>query len=109
MRFLVDNQLPGALARALSARGEDCRHVLDVGVAQATDPEIWRYADENDLVLISKDDDFVRLATQPAARARLIWVRIGNCRNADLLTRIDWVWNQVRTALDAGDRIVEIR
>lgn len=109
MRFLVDNQLPAALARALSARGEDCRHVLDVGLAQATDPEIWRYCGENGLVLISKDDDFVRLATEPGSHARFIWVRMGNCRNADLLTTIDRVWHQVRTALDAGDRLIEIR
>lgn len=109
MRFLVDNQLPAVLARALSARGEDCRHVLDVGLAQATDPEIWSYAGQNDRILISKDDDFVRLATQPLAGTRLVWVRIGNCRNANLLARIASVWNQVRTALDAGDRVVEIR
>ena len=34
MRFLVDNQLPAALARWLTAQGHDAIHVLDVALAQ---------------------------------------------------------------------------
>ena len=30
MKFLVDNQLPKALARFLASRGVDCQHVRDV-------------------------------------------------------------------------------
>lgn len=33
MKFLVDNQLPAALARSIAARGHEGSHVLDVGVA----------------------------------------------------------------------------
>ncbi len=32
MKLLVDNQLPPALARFLTANGFDCRHVLDIGL-----------------------------------------------------------------------------
>ena len=44
MRFLVDNQLPVALARFLTSAGSESLHVIDVGLAQASDSEIWRYA-----------------------------------------------------------------
>ncbi|MGA2986172.1 MAG: DUF5615 family PIN-like protein [Terriglobia bacterium] len=37
MRFLVDNQLPLALARFLAARGCDCEHVMDVGLGSASE------------------------------------------------------------------------
>ena len=40
MRFLVDNQLPAALVRFLTSRGAECQHVLDIGLAEATDIEI---------------------------------------------------------------------
>lgn len=36
MKLLVDNQLPVALARMLSANGRDRRHVLDLGMETAT-------------------------------------------------------------------------
>jgi predicted nuclease of predicted toxin-antitoxin system len=42
VRFLVDAQLPPALARALSERGYVAEHVADVGLLSATDAEIVR-------------------------------------------------------------------
>ena len=56
MRFLVDNQLPIALARFLAARGCDCGHVMDLGLGSETDSVIWHYAHENELIVISKDE-----------------------------------------------------
>ncbi|MFZ0964485.1 MAG: DUF5615 family PIN-like protein [Terriglobia bacterium] len=44
MRFLVDYQLPIALARFLAARGWDCDHVMDLGLGSASDSAIWHYA-----------------------------------------------------------------
>ena len=41
MRFLVDNQLPVALATLLRAQGHEAEHVLELGLAQGTDnPEL---------------------------------------------------------------------
>ena len=58
MKCLVDNQLPPSLARFLTERGVDSQHVVDVGMEEASDPAIWRYAAQQNRVLISKDDDF---------------------------------------------------
>ncbi len=44
MRFLVDAQLPQALARSLTAEGHDAEHVADVGLSAAQDKVIWDYA-----------------------------------------------------------------
>jgi hypothetical protein len=41
MKFLVDNQLPLALARFLSANGIESQHVLDIGLDAASDQTIW--------------------------------------------------------------------
>ncbi|MGI8741194.1 MAG: DUF5615 family PIN-like protein [Bryobacteraceae bacterium] len=70
MKFLVDNQLPAALARFLATRGVDCQHVLDIGLGDASDAEIWEHAGWNDCVVISKDEIFstwrTRLRPNPA-------------------------------------------
>ena len=65
MKFLVDNQLPTALARFLASRGVECRHVLDINVGVATDASIWDYASRNDFVVVSKDEDFLYMANVP--------------------------------------------
>lgn len=109
MTFLVDNQLPGALARFLTALGVESHHVLDLGLGQASDIEIWRYASEHRMTLISKGEDFFHLAGRPAASVQLVWVRLGNCRREKLLRAIESVWPRVEACLAAGDQVVEIR
>lgn len=72
MNFLIDNQLPPALARFI--RDElhaSATYVADVGMRDASDKEVWIYASKNDMVLVSKDEDFANTALQ-AATAKLI-------------------------------------
>ena len=108
MRFLIDNQLPGALSKFLASRDCDCIHVIDVGLGQASDHEIWRYACEHDRTVITKDEDFLHLAVKEPQTA-LIWVRFGNCRTAKLLAEFDRLWPRIVASLKAGDRVIEIR
>jgi predicted nuclease of predicted toxin-antitoxin system len=109
VKFLVDNQLPVALARDLQTRGFDCQHVLEVGLAEASDTEVCRYADQQGRVIISKDEDFLHLANRPEAATRVLWVRLGNCRTSTLIAAFEEFWPIVESCLKAGDRIIEIR
>lgn len=109
MRFLVDNQLPFALARFLAARCESSQHVSDIGLAQATDVQVWHYASVTSAILISKDGDFPHYASLPHATARLVWVRLGNCRTQILIEAIDRQWWEISSAFGSGDRVIEIR
>ncbi len=106
MKFLVDNQLPPALARFISEDlGVEARHVADIGLRDA---DVWSYASENDFVLIPKDDDFVSLYSKTPS-ARLLWVRLGNCRRAFLLTVFRKQWPRILERFDQGDRFIELR
>jgi len=109
VKFLVDNQLPKALAKLLASRGHDARHVLDVGLDAASDSEIWKYAAANSLALITKDEDFFQRACQPGALVQVVWVRMGNCRKPTLLATFESVLPNLEAALQAGHRVVEIR
>ena len=44
MRFLIDAQLPLALARLLEGHGHIAEHVADIGYRHADDSPIWTYA-----------------------------------------------------------------
>ena len=109
MKFLVDNQLPAALARFLSSRGIDCEHVVDVDLGSATDATIWDYASLNDCVVITKDEDFLYLANSGLSHARLIWIRFGNCRTKVLLESVALLWPKIEAGLRAGERVIELR
>jgi predicted nuclease of predicted toxin-antitoxin system len=109
VKFVVDNQLPVTLARYLEARGFDGQHVLEIGLAEAEDAEICRYAESQDRVVISKDEDFIYQAKRPTSKVRVVWVRLGNCRTPALLAAFERSWFDIESCLNAGDRIIELR
>jgi predicted nuclease of predicted toxin-antitoxin system len=107
VRFLVDAQLPPALARRIEALGHAAEHVADCGLASAPDPQIGHYAAATGAVIVTKDEDFaVRqiLHSGPA----VVWLRIGNTRRAALLRRIDVEFPSIVSALERGEMLVEV-
>jgi predicted nuclease of predicted toxin-antitoxin system len=109
VKFLIDNQLPVTLANWLASRGHETFHVLGVGLAQAKDPEIWNYAAVHSCVIVTKDEDFVRLATLREESVNVIWVRLDNCRTTVLLAAFDSLLPQMLSGLESGARLIEIR
>ncbi len=109
MKFLVDNQLPPALARFITQElRTEALHVVDVGLRESTDAALWSYVSANGFVLISKDEDFVTLYSKTPS-AGLLWVRLGNCRRAFLLEVFKKQWQRILERFEYGERFVELR
>jgi predicted nuclease of predicted toxin-antitoxin system len=110
MKLLVDNQLPLALARFLAASGFECQHVQDIGMGATDDRVIWEYAKSSNLTIITKDEDFPLLADrQGSIPPQVVWVRLGNCRKTALLSAFSIVLPKLRTLLESGQSVIEIR
>lgn len=58
MRFLVDAQLPPALARFLEGQGHEARAVRELGLRDADDTAIWTFAERDGRIIVTKDEDF---------------------------------------------------
>ncbi len=58
MKFLIDNALSPLVAKSLYEAGYDAIHVRDIGLHNAADIEIFRYAGENNRIVVSADTDF---------------------------------------------------
>jgi predicted nuclease of predicted toxin-antitoxin system len=107
--FLVDNQLPQALARFLVSHGHQADHILDLGMDEASDQAIWNYAGRNGCVIVTKDEDFISLSLQTGAKNQVVWVRLGNCRTPALLAAFEAALPKLTQALQQGDQVVELR
>jgi predicted nuclease of predicted toxin-antitoxin system len=108
VKFIVDAQLPPALASWLRERGHDAASVREIGLREADDKSIWSRAQSANAIIVTKDEDFALLATALPA-VRVLWVRIGNVINRVLLARFDQAWPEIVTHLEEGARIVEVR
>ena len=108
MRFLVDAQLPPALARFLAAEGHDAVAVRDVNLQDAEDTALWEYATREGMVIVTKDEDFAQRVLREGAPPQVLWLRIGNATNPALLAWLGPVLPEALAALHAGNPLVEV-
>jgi predicted nuclease of predicted toxin-antitoxin system len=107
LRFLVDAQLPPALARYIESRGHKAEHVADLGLERAADSRIRATATDLGAVIITKDEDFglhLLLHGGPS----VVWVRVGNARRVDLLRRFETELPELIAALERGETLIEL-
>ena len=108
MRFLVDEQLPPALADWLSSVGHEADHVRDLGLSSEPDEAVRKQALLLGAVVVTKDQDFV-IAHPGSSGPPVVWLRIGNARTSALLARCAAVWPDVVAFLEQGQSVVEVR
>jgi predicted nuclease of predicted toxin-antitoxin system len=81
VKFLVDAQLPPALARALREAGYEVQAAGELGLRDAEDDAIWDYALANQAVIVTKDQDFADRLLSSRTAPIIVWLRIGNTSN----------------------------
>lgn len=108
MRFLVDAQLPPALARWLVAQGHEAAHVGDLGMQAASDVAIWDHALALSYAIVTKDEDFAQRKVLADNGPVVVWIRLPNTRRRDLLTWFDTVLPDVLAALARGETLIEV-
>ena len=107
MKFIVDAQLPPALARLLRESGCDAFAVREIGLREAN-AEIWRYAIQQQAAIITKDEDFAERCLYSRDQPVIVWLRIGNTSNQELLRWFVPLWPEIMRRIDLGDRLIEV-
>ena len=89
MKFLVNAQLPLALAEELRALGHDVRHTRELlGKNETPDAEVRRLADLEGRIVVSKDGDFVVSHLLRGTPRKLLQINTGNIENSVLIPMI---------------------
>jgi uncharacterized protein DUF5615 len=70
VKFLIDHQLPPALAGFFRERRYQCQHLLDIGMASSSDAEIYQYAISKQFIIVTKDEDFLYLSAAKIPTSR---------------------------------------
>jgi predicted nuclease of predicted toxin-antitoxin system len=90
-RFLIDVNLP---YRFSLWAGDDCVHARDLG-ERWSDSELWAYARDRGLIIVSKDADFSDRAPVSRPPPQVIHIRFGNMRMRDFHGLICRQWPEI--------------
>lgn len=110
MRFLIDQDLSAVLCDWLAAKGHHAEHIRLLGLRDASDNDLIRRVRQTGAVLITRDFDFTPRAggDSLANWFQIIWVRLGNVTNEELIASLEPKWPDAIIKLERGDPIVEI-
>jgi predicted nuclease of predicted toxin-antitoxin system len=86
MSLLFDQNLSRRLPALLAAEYPGSEQVIGAGLIGADDRTVWAYAAGRGLAVVSKDADFRNLSVQLGPPPRVIWVRLGNCPTAAVVS-----------------------
>jgi len=101
-RILIDENLPPDLVRL--ARPGDGLHATALG-SRPTDLELWQYAREHDLVILTRDTDFFAKLLLEGPPLQVVWVRCGNQRRAELTAMMHRLWPKIAEFLERADLV----
>lgn len=88
MKFLLDENLSRRLVPQLEPRFPGSKHVVDVGLAMASDIAIWEHAKQHGFTILTKHDDFLVIANQRGTPPKLVMIGFGNSANTVLARRL---------------------
>jgi predicted nuclease of predicted toxin-antitoxin system len=82
MKLLLDQNLSSRLSSRLMSVYPGVLHVSDLGLASASDEEVWEAACNEGCLIVTKDSDFVDLQVLRGFPPKVLWLRLGNCTTA---------------------------
>lgn len=83
-RLLFDELLSEELCEALADIFPGSLHIRLLGKGGAADTTVWDLARQHECLVVSKDEDFHRLALLRGAPPKFVWIRLGNCTTNDI-------------------------
>jgi predicted nuclease of predicted toxin-antitoxin system len=103
MRFLLDMNLPPALADRLRAEGHDAIHVLDTGYGDLPDSDIFVRAATDGRIVVTFDLDFGEIAgLVHGAGSSVVLLRLRLVRRSHLWDRLKLAIAAAGEAMEAG-------
>lgn len=81
MRLLFDENLSETLVAALASLYPESLHVRLLGLGGASDLDLWSVAAREGCMLVTRDEDFIRLSILRGAPPKVVWIGLGNCSN----------------------------
>ena len=109
MKIWIDAHLsPGIATWITMTLGITAIPLRDLGLRDAEDTEIFALAKAENVILMTKDSDFIELVNRLGSPPKVIWLTYGNTSNSELRKILKVALPQVMIQLQMGKDLVEI-
>jgi len=110
MKVWIDAQLSPAIAAWINRRFEniEAQSIRAVGLRDSLDYEIFSKARKADVVIMTKDDDFIQLIDRHGSPPQVIWITCGNTSNRRMRHILSKTLAQAKQLIEKGEKVVEI-
>jgi predicted nuclease of predicted toxin-antitoxin system len=88
VKLLLDESVSRRIVPALQEGLPGSTQVALIGLQRADDHRMWEYAGEHGYVIVTKDDDFVRLQSLLGYPPKVILLNLGNCTSQQVLATL---------------------
>ncbi len=85
MKLLFDQNISFRIAKKLQNHFSGCMHVSDCELNDSEDSDIWEYAKNNNLAIVTFDSDFYDISIINGHPPKIIWIRGGNLKTAEVV------------------------
>ena len=106
----IDAQISPAIAAWINTNfpGIQASSVRQLGLRDAEDRIIFEAARAENVVVMTKDIDFVKMLEQHGPPPKIIWITCGNTSNKRLKDILQNTLIKALSLLEAGEKLVEI-
>ncbi len=109
MNFLCDVHIPYKLKKFLQEQGFVAEHINRILQGDKTDDfTICRYCDENDIIFITKDSDFVDYYHLKKTPVKLIKINLGNISVEEILSLFQQYLPLIKTVAERKTYLIEM-
>ena len=85
MKLLFDQNISYRITQKLKDYFPGCSHVSESKLNDCEDLEVWKFARENDFVIVTFDADFYDISMINGYPPRIIWIRTGNLSTDEIV------------------------
>lgn len=84
MKLLLDENLSHRILPKIADLYPDSSHVRLHNLSRADDEDIWKFAAQNDFIIVSKDSDFHQRSLLRGHPPKFIFLKLGNCPTSEI-------------------------
>lgn len=104
MKLLLDANISWRLTSVLKQHFSDCLHVDNIDLSvPAKDSEIWNYAKENDLIIVTNDEDFIDLVNLKGFPPKVVLLKVGNQSRLFIMNLLILRKNEIQALYDSKE------